>query len=121
MTNRQTIFGLVVLCLLLIGLVYINRDYFYVQYDKAALNHEFVCPENQTSYESNAYLYNYIEFYKVHYPAMRISELLTMRYQQLVDHNCTKTLENIANGETSTSSPDSYDPTLKEMGQPTAI
>lgn len=98
--------------------VFAGPAYSYVttQYQKEALNLEFVCPEHQTSQADQAYIYRYIEFYITHYPNMQLSQLLTMRYDQLVEHNCTTTLEHIANSPSAGgAASSSSDPTLREL------
>src|ERR1035437_4109360 len=105
--------GILIICVLCAGVLYHYRHTLHVQYQKTVLNSEFVCPENQTSDEANAYIYRFIKFYADNYPSMTLTNFLTIRYNQLVQHNCTKTLTNIANdnSDNSTTSADTGDTT----------
>jgi len=111
--------GTLIICVLCAGALYHYRHTIYLQYQKIVLNSEFVCPENQSSDKDIAYIYRFGKFYMDNYPQMKLSDLLSIRYNQLVQHNCTKTLANIANDNlgNATTSADTGDTTLGEFRQ----
>jgi hypothetical protein len=111
--------GIFIILALGAGALYHYRKPIYLQYQKTILNSEFVCPENQTSDEYNAYLYRFIKFYGHNYPSMKLSDFLTIRYNQLIQHKCTKTLMNIANDNigNATTSAGTAGTTMGEFGQ----
>jgi hypothetical protein len=110
--KKYILISLIVICILGVGTLYYYRHALYVQYKKVLLNNAFVCPENQTSDAYNSYLYRSIEFYKTHYPTMKLSDFLSIRYKQLVSHKCEKTLQNIANDPTQATPTDLNNTTL---------
>jgi len=111
--------SLLAICILGIGVLYHYRHPLYLQYQKTVLNSEFACPENQTLDKDTAYIYRFGKFYMDNYPQMKLSDLITIRYNQLIQHNCTKTLANIANDNAgnATTSADTGDTTLGKFRQ----
>jgi len=92
--SKQSLAIIIILALLTL---YFYHSFISKQWSEYQLNKEFVCPENQTSEESTAYLYRYIKFYMDNYPKMNLQEFLGKRMQLLVSNNCSKTLQNLAN------------------------
>ncbi len=118
-SQKHIAVSILVICVLCAGVLYFYHHPLYVQYQKIVLNKEFVCPENQNSDAYNAYLYRFIKFYADNYPSMKLNDFLTIRYNQLVQHNCTTTLANIANNDSgnATTSSDTGDTTMGEFSQ----
>lgn len=77
--------------------LYFSRDSITKQWKEFQLNKEFVCPENQTAEQADAYRYKQTKFYVDNYPDITFQNFLSRRMQLLVSHKCSVTLQNLAN------------------------
>ena len=75
----------------------LSRDSITKQWKEFQLNKEFVCPENQTTEQADAYRYKQTKFYLDNYPDIFFQDFLSRRMQLLVAHKCSTTLQNLAN------------------------
>ncbi len=87
---------LLVVAILLLSL-YSARVFLTNQWQEFQLNKEFVCPENQTPEQADAYRYKQTKFYLDNYPNITFQNFLSRRMQLLVSHKCSITLQNLAN------------------------
>ena len=95
--NSKKYIVLLLIVIIFVVCCYIWRDSISKQWREFQLNKEFVCPENQTSEQANAYLNKYTKFYLDNYPYITFTDFLSRRMQLLVSHKCGITLKNLAN------------------------
>jgi hypothetical protein len=88
---------LLLIVILLLSVLYVSRDSIIKQWKEFQLNKEFVCPENQTPEQADAYRYKQTMFYLDNYPNITFSDFLSKRMQLIVAHKCLTTLQNLAN------------------------
>ncbi len=94
----QKKFSILLLVIILLSLtIYISRDSITKQWKEFSLNKEFVCPENQTPEQADAFRYKQTKFYLDNYPDITFQNFLSRRMQLLVSHKCSITLQNLAN------------------------
>ncbi len=77
--------------------IYFSRNLIMMKWQEYKLNSEFVCPENQTPVQADTYRYKQTKFYFDNYPDITFQDFLSRRMQLLISHNCTTTLQNLAN------------------------
>ncbi|MCX6755344.1 MAG: hypothetical protein NT068_02275 [Candidatus Nomurabacteria bacterium] len=95
--SKKSLISLVVIILLIFLGLYFSRDSITKQWKEFQLNKEFVCPENQTAEQADAYRYKQTKFYVDNYPDITFQNFLSRRMQLLVSHKCSVTLQNLAN------------------------
>lgn len=85
-----------IIVILLTLTLYISHSFITKQLQELQLNNEFVCPENQTPKQADAYRIKQTTFYLNNYPNITFSDFLSRRMQLLTANNCTTTLQNLA-------------------------
>lgn len=88
---------ILLIVILLLSAFYISHNFIIKQWKEFQLNTEFICPEDQTPKQADAYLYKQTKFYLDNYPDITFQNFLSKRMQLLVSHECSTTLQNLAN------------------------
>jgi hypothetical protein len=93
--KKYLILSMTIISLVFLGF-YFSRNILNKSWQEFSLNREFVCPENQTEEQANAYRSKYSDFYLDNYPNLTFTDFLNKRIELLSSHNCVTTLQNLA-------------------------